>query len=179
MTAINQTQDLVTAVRHSVRLGFERTLEQDAAFGIRQLVDIASKALSAAVNDPYTAVQAIDHLASVMASIARRDQGPAVYATDAATTVAVPAYDFAEYLELACAQIRRYGASEPTVGRSLIRLLASISHATAAPDRHAAISEQLRLIVDDAERQVAQPQDLLPLRAEATALHDQLAADTP
>jgi uncharacterized membrane protein len=105
-----------------------------------------------------------------MASIARREQGPAVYPTEAATTVTVPAHDFADYLELTCAQIRRYGASEPTVGRSLIRLLVSVSHATAAPDRHAAISRQLRLIIDDAEREVAQPQDVLPLRAEANAL---------
>jgi uncharacterized membrane protein len=168
---------LLTAVFRSVRLGFERTLEQDAAFGIRQLVDIASKALSPAVNDPYTGVQAIDHLASVMASIARREQGPAVYPTDAATTVTVPAHDFADYLELACAQIRRYGASEPTIARSLIRLLASISHATTARDRRAAISQQLHLIVDDAERQVAQPRDLLPLRAEANDLRDLLAAE--
>jgi len=41
---------------NGVRIGFERTLEQDAAFGIRQLVDVACKALSPAVNDPYTAV---------------------------------------------------------------------------------------------------------------------------
>jgi uncharacterized membrane protein len=170
-------KSLHTAVHRSVRLGFERTLEQDAAFGIRQLVDIASKALSPAVNDPYTGVQAIDHLATVLASIARREQGPAVYQTAGATTVTVPAHDFADYLELACAQIRRYGASEPTVGRSLIRLLGSVSHATTAPDRHAAISQQLRLIVDDAEREVAQPDDLLPLRAEATALRNLLAGE--
>ena len=41
-----------------IRIGFERTLEQDVAFGIRQQIDIACKALSPAINDPYTAVQA-------------------------------------------------------------------------------------------------------------------------
>ena len=58
------------AVNSDVRIGFERTLEQDVAFGIRQLIDIASKALSPAINDPYTAVQAIDHLAAVCADLA-------------------------------------------------------------------------------------------------------------
>lgn len=48
------------ALDEMVRIGFERTLEQDAAFGIRQLVDMACKALSPGVNDPYTAVQAVD-----------------------------------------------------------------------------------------------------------------------
>ncbi len=55
-----------------VRIGFERTLQQDAAFGIRQLVDVACKALSPAVNDPYTAVQAVDHLSVIFCALARR-----------------------------------------------------------------------------------------------------------
>ncbi len=58
-----------------VRIGFERTLEQDAAFGIRQLVDVACKALSSAVNDPYTAVQAIDHLSVILCALAQRPVG--------------------------------------------------------------------------------------------------------
>jgi uncharacterized membrane protein len=52
--------------------GFERTLEQDAALGIRQLVDVACKALSPAVNDPYTAVQAVDHLSVIFCALAQR-----------------------------------------------------------------------------------------------------------
>ena len=65
-------------VRHwtrAVRIGFERTLEQDAAFGIRQLVDMACKALSPAVNDPYTAVQAVDHLSVIFCALAVRPLG--------------------------------------------------------------------------------------------------------
>lgn len=54
----------------SVRIGYERTMEQDVAFGIRQLADIASKALSPAINDPYTAVQAVDHLSVLLAALA-------------------------------------------------------------------------------------------------------------
>ena len=53
---------LAEALRGAIRTGFERTLEQDVRFGIRQLVDIACKALSPAINDPYTAVQATDRL---------------------------------------------------------------------------------------------------------------------
>jgi uncharacterized membrane protein len=170
----SEEKELHDAVHDSVRLGFERTLEQDAAFGVRQLVDIASKALSPAVNDPYTGVQAIDHLASVLAAIALRDQGDAVYPTSGATTVSVPAYDFAQYLELGCAQIRRYGAREPLIGSSLIRLLGSLAYSTTEPDRRAAMRHQLELIVEDSEREVAQPEDLILLRAEAAALRELL-----
>jgi uncharacterized membrane protein len=50
-------------------------VEEDAAFGIRQLVDVACKAQSPAVNDPYTAVQAVDHLSVIFCTLARRPLG--------------------------------------------------------------------------------------------------------
>ena len=59
----------------AVRIGFERTLEQDPALGIRQLVDMGCKALSPAVNDPYTAVQAVDHLSVIFCAMAVRPLG--------------------------------------------------------------------------------------------------------
>jgi len=58
-----------------VRIGFERTIEQDIAFGVRQQIDIGCKALSPAVNDPYTAVQANDHLSVVCCDLAVRPLG--------------------------------------------------------------------------------------------------------
>lgn len=58
------------AVHADVRIGFERTIEQDIGFGIRQQIDIGCKALSPAVKDPYTAVQAIDHLTVICCELA-------------------------------------------------------------------------------------------------------------
>ncbi|SDE51139.1 DUF2254 domain-containing protein [Rhodococcus tukisamuensis] len=161
------------AVEQAVRIGFERTLEQDAAFGLRQLVDVASKALSPAINDPYTAVQAVDHLTAVMSILARRDLGPLVLATTGGS-VTVPAYDFADYLDLACAQIRRYGSREPTVALALIRLLRDCAVVTAEADRRVAIAGQLRLIVDDATRDIVQPADRTAITAAADLLRQQL-----
>jgi uncharacterized membrane protein len=63
------------AVDADVRVGFERTIEQDIGFGIRQQIDIGAKALSAAINDPYTAVQAIDHLTVICCDLAVRPVG--------------------------------------------------------------------------------------------------------
>ena len=62
----------------AVRIGFERTLEQDPGLGLRQLVDPACKALSPAVNDPYTAIQAVEHLSVLFAALAARPLGPIV-----------------------------------------------------------------------------------------------------
>jgi len=66
------------AVLSDIRIGFERTIEQDIGFGIRQQIDIACKALSPAINDPYTAVQAIDHLTVLCCDLAVRPLGAKV-----------------------------------------------------------------------------------------------------
>ncbi|MFG1783796.1 DUF2254 domain-containing protein [Rhodococcus oryzae] len=163
------------AVEQSVRIGFERTLEQDAALGMRQLVDVASKALSPAINDPYTAVQALDHLTAIMSSLARRHLGSLVLtAGPVGGTVTVPAYTFADYLDLACAQIRRYGAREPTVALALIRLLRDSAAATTDDGRLIAIGFQLGLLEADATREIVQPADLTAVTAAAGELRDRL-----
>ena len=166
---------LTHAVRDSVRIGFERTLEQDSAFGIRQLVDIASKALSPAVNDPYTAVQAIDRLSVIIAALARRPLG-AIVLTEGSGSVTVPAFDFADYLELACAQIRRYGAPEPIVATAVIDLLRTAASAVSVEpaERHGAIEYQLDLILADCERRVEQPADLESVRRDVSQLRAML-----
>jgi uncharacterized membrane protein len=60
----------------TVRIGFERTPEKDPGLGMRQMIDPACKALSPAVNDPYTAIQAIEHLGVLLAALAARPVGP-------------------------------------------------------------------------------------------------------
>jgi len=161
----------------TVRIGFERTLEQDPGFGLRQLVDVACKALSPAVNDPYTAVQAIDHLAVLFTALATRPLGDRV-ARDASgtVTVTVPGRSFAEHLAWGVGLIRRYGAGEPTVAQALLHGLSTTLTATDAPERWTAIEEQARLIVTDAERAVVQPADLAVVHAEADSLAHALAA---
>ena len=158
--------ELAGPLAAAVRIGFERTQEQDAAFGIRQLVDMACKALSPAVNDPYTAVQAIDHLAVIFCAMAQRPLGDDV-ATDPAGrgVVIVPARRFADYLATMCGLIRRYGSGEPTVSGALLRLLTNC--ATLLPDgsdRWAALTDQADLILADATRTTVQPADLVLLQ---------------
>jgi uncharacterized membrane protein len=163
-------QDLMPVLEAGIRIGFERTLEQDAAFGIRQLVDVACKALSPAVNDPYTAVQAVDHLSVIFCALARQPLGTHV-ARGGLGAVIVPARRFGDYLAVMCGLIRRYGASEPTVANALLRLLGSCAAmAGDDPERRAAIQEQARIIVSDAEREVAQPADLALTHAEAESV---------
>jgi len=168
---VSDLRALARALETGVRIGFERTVEQDAAFGIRQLVDSACKALSPAVNDPYTAVQAIDHLSVIFCALARRPLGHHVARHPSGAAVIVPGRRFPEYLAVMCGLIRRYGAAEPTVADALLRLLLTCADVAGNdPEIGAAVDEQARIIMADAEREVRQPADLSSAQARAESV---------
>jgi uncharacterized membrane protein len=159
----------------AVRLGYERTAEQDVAFGVRQLADIAVKALSPAINDPYTAIQALEHLGVLLAKLVRRPLGNQRLRDDAGTTrVVVPGRNLAYYLDLATGQIRRFGCAEPRVDRALLRVLATTGMFCQDPDDRALIAGHVRLVLDDAERTIPQPADLVLVRSHASLVLNQL-----
>jgi uncharacterized membrane protein len=161
----------------AVRIGFERTLEQDIGFGIRQLVDIGCRALSQAINDPYTAIQAIQHLSVLFSALAARPLGDHVV-RDAVSgvTVIVPDWRFHEWIAVGLGLLRRYGAKEPTVVQALLRLLNAC--ATLASDdlrRLSAIQKEAEILVTEVQRSVTHPADLVIVEAEAKALQQVLA----
>lgn len=150
-TDVVHPERYVGPVQASVRQGVERTLEQDAAYGLRQLVDIAVKAASDAVSDPTTAVDAIGHLSVLVAALAARRLGSTVLVDQGnVARVVVPRRDFSEYLDLAITQIRLYAQDDPFVFQALLTLLRDAGLATRAEDRHAAIDRQIDAIVAQA-----------------------------
>jgi len=161
-------EEFRSVARNAVRIGFERTAEQDVAFGIRQLADIAVKALSPAINDPYTAIQAIEHLSVVLASLAGRRLGNQLLLDpDGVLRVVVPARDLAYFLDLACGQVRRYGRAEPRVDRALLRILSSTAQFCRDDAGRVLVAQQVRLVLADAERAIAQLADFVPVREHA------------
>jgi uncharacterized membrane protein len=171
---------LAEAVADSVQVGFERTMVQDVLFGLRRLVDIANRALSPAVNDPYTAIQAVHHLSVLLCVLARRRLGDWLsHDRQGTLRVAVPLPDFAEYLRRSTAQIRRFGAAEPALTRSLIQLLSDVGTSTASGERRAACAHHLWLVLEDAKRETAQPDDLQAVVEDGAAVLGALGADHP
>ena len=167
-----------TAVAADVRIGFERTIEQDVAFGIRQQIDIGCKALSPAVNDPYTAAQAIDHLAVVCADLAVRPLGNKLLTGPSGKgRVIVPGNNFADYIFFIGGLFGRYGSSDLVVMLALIRLyetcvevLSPGSHRLAVLD-HAAVEA-----LDDAERSMPRPPSVERMRAAVKALRIKISS---
>lgn len=107
-----------------IALDDERTMEQDIAFGFRQLVDIAERALSPAVNDPTTACQAVDVMHDLLRRIVTRGLPTGRY-TDAEGRVGlvVPQYGAADYLDVALTEVWHYGAGATQVPQRLAALL--------------------------------------------------------
>lgn len=117
------------AIRNSFALGDGRTLQQDIGFGIVQLVDIALRALSPGVNDPNTANDIIVHLGVVMLAVWDTPVGVTVREEDDRSMIRQD-LDHADYLQAAFGSIRRYGASDPDVCSTLLRVLGSLRSET-------------------------------------------------
>lgn len=110
--------------RDEVKLGPQPTLQQDVSFGVRQLVDVALKALSPSLNDPSTAVNCIHRLTEVLLEAGRRLDPPTVH-RDVQGTVRLlaPQHDFAALVGLAFDQIRSFGGERLYVALALVESL--------------------------------------------------------
>lgn len=136
-----------SAVVRAVFVGTERTMFEDPWFGVRQLVDIAVRALSPGVNDPTTAVQAVDRLTDLLVRIGSLADPPRHYLGSNGTVRLVrPVHDWESAVSLAFTEIRRYGADSPQIPR---RLLAAIDSLVRALDdsRHPPLVHQRELLL--------------------------------
>ena len=139
--------DAVENVRHcvasAVRMGYERTAAQDVGYGLRQLTDVANKALSPGINDPTTAVYALGHLSALLCELAGRDLGPVVLRDDESQVrVVLHRPDLARLVDVAITQPRRYGAADPQVMARLFDLLRELAW-RCHPDQHHVVTDQL------------------------------------
>jgi uncharacterized membrane protein len=130
-----------------IALGAERTVEQDPAFAIRIMADIAVKALSAAINDPTTAVQALDHLGNVLRLLGATPlHGPLTFRdTEGTPRLLMPGRTWADYLTLAVTEIREYGSSSIQVVRRLRALLEDLQESVRPEHRPAVDAEIAKL----------------------------------
>ncbi len=168
--------DLAAAVRRTIDTGHERTIEQDAGFGFRQLADIAVKALSPGINDPVTAAHAVGHMADLLVVLTGRRLGPTLHVDAEGTGRAVvPDRDLRYYLDLACGQVRRYGRREPTVLVALLRLCRDVA-VHVAPAHADEVRRQVRLVLEEmAPDLVAEDAD--SVRGMAARVEQALAGD--
>lgn len=127
---------MVEALAGCFSFSRERTMQQDVAFGLRQLVDIAERALSPGINDPTTAVQALDQVHDVLRRLATRPLRNGLHADDMGTVrLVMPPETFAEYADLGLEEIEAYGKDSAQVGRRRAALRRDLQ-TVALPQHH-------------------------------------------
>jgi uncharacterized membrane protein len=133
-------------LRRLVRLGSERTFEQDPKYAIRILVDVAIKALSPAINDPTTAVQALDQVEDLLLRLARVDLSAGrVRDGRGSLRLVFPVPKWEDFLVLAFDEIRYCGANSIQVMRRMRALLQDLSEQV-PPERRAALQSYLERV---------------------------------
>jgi len=150
-------------------LGPTRTMQQDVEFGIIQIVDIALRAMSPAVNDPSTAISCVDQLSRILILwISRRPPPSHYYAPPHVLRLVVPWIDFDGLLDTAFEQIRHYAAADVAVSLRLIRAIGDIASAAGHADERAKLLERARRVATGCAGHL--PKDDL------TKLHQRLSA---
>ena len=151
-------------VRRAVDLAEQRDIGQDAAFGVRQLADIALRALLPGINDPTTAITCIAYLQAVLERLAGRDLPPDVRrGTDGGASVVACRRTFDEYVEV-FAEIGRAAGGDARVAGAVLDALAAI----AARAAHHVAGGRLSTLVEMADRVAG------PAIADARTEHDRL-----
>lgn len=143
----------------------QRTVQQDAGFGIRQIVDIAMKALSPGVNDTTTAVMCIDYLGAILARLAVRKVPTPRRLEQGELRVIARGPNFQSLLAEAFDQIRQNAAGNVAVLERLLHSLDAISHLTMNTRRRQALKQHARLIGELAECSVPCRRDLEGIEA--------------
>ncbi|MHB8763147.1 MAG: DUF2254 domain-containing protein [Deferrisomatales bacterium] len=140
-------------------VGRHRTVEQDPAFGIRQIVDIALKALSPGINDTTTAVMCVDYLAAILVRLAARRIATFPGPDGEGLRVIARGPNFESLLDESFDQIRQNAAGNVAVLSRLLGALQTIASLTTSPSRRRALREHVRWIADLAERSIVSPYD--------------------
>jgi uncharacterized membrane protein len=139
-------RELADTVRRSLVIAGERSADQDLEFAINQLVEIALRALSPGINDPFTAIACIDHLSAALARIATRPPPASAYFDeDGVMRVRLDGTDFEGLLGTAFDQLRQISRGNAAVSIRLLEALARIAE-VAAPEVVRAVRAQADMI---------------------------------
>jgi uncharacterized membrane protein len=146
-------------LRSAVALGSERTMEQDPTFAFRIVIDIALKALSPAINDPTTAVLAIDQLNRLLRAVGTRHlRTDEVLDTSGQLRVIVRTPNWDDFVDLAFSEIRACGANNLQIVRRLRAMIENLTE-TLPDHRQRELQEQSTLLDNEIERLFRYPQE--------------------
>jgi uncharacterized membrane protein len=147
-------------LRDAIAFGSERTMEQDPTFAFRIVIDIALKALSPAINDPTTAVLAIDQLHRMLRSVGRRNlRTDEILDASEQLRVIFRTPNWDDFVHLAFSEIRAYGANNLQIVRRLRAMIENLKE-TLPSHRQDELQLQASLLDREAKRLFRYPEEL-------------------
>ncbi|MFO7694316.1 MAG: DUF2254 family protein, partial [Vicinamibacterales bacterium] len=150
---------MMAALRAACSIDHNRTVHQDCAFGIRQLVDMALRALSPGINDTTTAVVCVDYLTAILARLASRDIPSSRRYENGELRVISIGQTFASLVAESFDQIRGSAAGNVAIMFRMLDALQTIAGFTDSPSRRRVLREQVEGIAELAERTIESPHD--------------------
>lgn len=156
------TEELCERVRGMFYLGDQRTAEQDIEYSVDQLVEIAIRALSPGINDPFTAIQCVDWLGDAMARLSRR-AFPSEHRHDESTgrlCVIARVTDVEGVVDAAFNQIRQYGRNSVAVTARLLETFRDIGQTARQEPWRRELLRHCEMVYTQAQKAFDEPHDL-------------------
>ncbi len=154
------SKKLVAQINDAFVFGSQRTEQQDVEFSIDQLVEIAVRALSPGINDPFTAIRCIDQLNAALCHLAKQEiPSPYRYDDHSQLRIIAEPIDFADLLDAAFNQIRQNGQSNVAVTMRLLEAIAVIASFTHRPSDRAALQRHADMIERGTQAGIAEALD--------------------
>lgn len=154
------TDELVERIHAAFVLDNQRTSGQDIEFAVNQLVEIAIRALSPGINDPFTAMTCVDHLGSALCRLARRGMpSPYRYDSENQLRIIAPVFTFPDVTDAAFNQIRQYSRSSAAVTIRLLEAIAEVAQFVHCTEDRVTLLRHAKMIVRGAREGLPEIED--------------------
>lgn len=159
-----ETKEAVQAIRSALVLGPERTSSADLECAIRQLVEVAMRALSPGINDPFTAVSVIDRLGTALCELVPIRLPTGQYLSEGRLVLTVPTFDYDGLADAMFHPLRQSAAGHALVLIRILEVLRAVAGCERDVARHATLRRHADLMLADGERTITNCADLADLR---------------
>lgn len=158
------TEGASRAIINATAVGGERISSADLEFSIRQLVEVAVRALSPGINDPHTAISVLDRLGAALCDAVPLRLSSGVTVRNHRVVLVVPRIDYGGLVDAMFNMIRQNAAGSPAVLIRELEVLTAVASCEHDPPRQAELQRHADLVLQDAERDVSTPADLEDVR---------------
>ena len=167
-------KEIIAALQGAYSIDRHRTVQQDCAFGIRQIVDMALKALSPGINDTTTAVMCVDYLTAILARLAPRGIPSSHRYEDGELRVIAVGHTFASLVAESFDQMRGSAAGNVAIMSRMLGALQTIASLTTSQSRRQVLREQVQWIAELAERTIESSHDRARVESRLTRVREAL-----